>query len=144
MAYQTATGARAAFLAKLQTLEGLEAIAEDELDPSHLGEDDVFVTVQEGNDVLVETLIGATRPLYEVYSEASFDIVTLHKDKAKEAIIRARVIEAIETDPRLGDAVDDVLIIGATNDVEPEAGAEKSRATQITIQLHYTSTSPVG
>ena len=143
MSYQTAAGARAAFHAKLQSLEGLEGLVPDDVDPSELS-DGIFITTQEGRDVVVDTLIGATRPAYEVYSEVSFDVLTRHSDKEKEALFRRRVVDALETDHTLGGAVDDVQIVAADNDVDPEQGAERSRLTQITIQLHFTSTSPVG
>lgn len=143
MSYQTAAGARAALETKLKTLEGLTDLVPDHIDPSELS-DGIFVTTQEGRDVLVDTLIGATRPVYEVFSEVSFDVLTRYSDKAKEAEMRQRVVDALETDHTLGGAVDDVQIVAADNDVAPEEGAHRARSSQLTIQLHYTSTSPVG
>jgi len=144
MTLQTAAGARAAFLAMVNKIGAFEGILEDDLDPTDLPEGSAFATLQEGGDFLLDTIVGGQTPQYEVYSVVNFDVLTRHKDKAEEAARRATIVAAIESDPYLDGAVDDIRIVRADNQTEPEEGAHKARASSITIELHYLSASPVG
>jgi len=150
MPYQTADGARDAFMDMVQNIEGagvsdhVENVEWDQTEPADMPAGGVFVTLLEGRDIPVETIIGGTRVVYEVYTEVTVVVFTSYADKSKGSIVRAAIIDAIEADPRLQDAVDDVLIVVASNDVDVVPGAERGRSSEIPVQLHYTSTSPVG
>lgn len=146
---QTAAAVRAGFLQMIRGLDapdlsGVMALTtENEVDPSDF-DDGIFITLTEGQDVTLDVIIGGPQPRYEVMSIVSFDVVTVHSKKDKEAVIRRTVMQAIEADPFLGGLTDDIRIRTAENDVEPESGAEKVRSTAIPIELHYLSDSPVG
>lgn len=144
MSLQTAAGARAAFLAKINSLPGLDGVQPDDLDPADLPAGGLFVTIQEGADRLLNVIMGGNRPQYEVYSTLSLDIVSRYADKAQEAQARQLITEAIEQDPTLGGAVDDVVITDAANETDPETGATRARASALNIELHYLAANPVG
>lgn len=143
MAYQTAAGARAAFLAKLQTIPQLANLAEDAVEPAAL-EGAFFATLLEGSDTALGTIIGGTRPLYEMASEVDLIILTKFKDKDTETALRKAISDAIEADPHLGDAVDDVVLSQANNDINPAEGSDAARSVLLRATLFYISTSPVG